>query len=230
MIKEISKCCGKPKVSNYTDEGTGCYLCQGCLGEFIPQDTAEKEEMCKYGWDHLKKDCDCHSITPSSKENNIKMDGKKTFTATGTFPQESEWESSYWEQFNNRIGACFECCEAEELLNDIKSFIHEVETEAYERGKREMIRSAYKFPKWITEDMIENFLSMWTCFGRVPADYYEQKETLMNHRVCVAKTLIKDQEIEGIYFHKWSNIGWIKLNDGKVEHVANAKEKALLTK
>ncbi len=38
MYNEISKCCGKPKVANYSDEGTGCYLCQGCLGEFIPQE------------------------------------------------------------------------------------------------------------------------------------------------------------------------------------------------
>lgn len=36
-IEQVSQCCGKEKVANYSDEGTGCYLCQGCLGEFIPQ-------------------------------------------------------------------------------------------------------------------------------------------------------------------------------------------------
>lgn len=35
--RELSQCCGKEKVANYADEGTGCYLCQGCLGEFIPR-------------------------------------------------------------------------------------------------------------------------------------------------------------------------------------------------
>lgn len=32
----LSQCCGKPKVENYSDEGTACYLCQSCLKEFIP--------------------------------------------------------------------------------------------------------------------------------------------------------------------------------------------------
>lgn len=40
MSKQKSKCCGKEKVANYSDEGTGCYLCQDCLGEFIPQEEA----------------------------------------------------------------------------------------------------------------------------------------------------------------------------------------------
>lgn len=33
------------------------------------------------------------------------------------------WEKEYWEKFNNRVGGCFECCEAEKLLDDIKDFI-----------------------------------------------------------------------------------------------------------
>lgn len=44
-MKELSKCCNKPKVANYTDEGTGCYLCQGCLGEFIPTTPKEEERL-----------------------------------------------------------------------------------------------------------------------------------------------------------------------------------------
>lgn len=44
-MKELSQCCNKPKVANYSDEGTGAYLCQGCLGEFIP--TTPIEEAIK---------------------------------------------------------------------------------------------------------------------------------------------------------------------------------------
>lgn len=42
---ELSKCCSKPKVANYSDEGTGCYLCQGCLGEFIPIDNLSQKDF-----------------------------------------------------------------------------------------------------------------------------------------------------------------------------------------
>lgn len=53
-MKTLSKCCNKPKVVNYTDEGTGAYLCQGCLGEFIP--TTPKEEEILQSW--LKRQSD----------------------------------------------------------------------------------------------------------------------------------------------------------------------------
>lgn len=53
------------------------------------------------------------------------------------------WEEEYWKKFNNRIGVCFECFEAEELLNDIKSFISKVEKEAIER-ERIHVHQIYK--------------------------------------------------------------------------------------
>lgn len=80
----------------------------------------------------------------------------------GNFPQSNtmEWEKKYWEKFNNRIGACFECCEAEKLLDDIRDFISQVEQEkriqiehcsepecpacnlvAYNKGKSDVLQS-----------------------------------------------------------------------------------------
>jgi len=81
----------------------------------------------------------------------------------------------------------------------------------------------YKFPKWVTRDMKINFFDMWKCFKRVPADYYENPSTQLNNKKCTAPIIIGAEKADGIYYHKWNNIGWIY--DGeKVHTVYNAKK------
>lgn len=81
----------------------------------------------------------------------------------------------------------------------------------------------YNFPDWITEEMKENFASMWKCFNRTPTDYFDDSLTGLNGKKCIASKLMGYEYTVGIYFHKWNNIGWILQEDGKIEHVCNAK-------
>lgn len=52
-----------------------------------------------------------------------------------------EAKQSWWEEeFDEKIakknwGACFECCDYEEMITDIKSFISKVESKAYNQGR-----------------------------------------------------------------------------------------------
>lgn len=81
----------------------------------------------------------------------------------------------------------------------------------------------YRFPKWVTDEMKENFASMWTDFKRTPADYFENKLTELNGEECIAVEVCGSKYLIGIYFHKWNNIGWLLLPDGEIKTVANAK-------
>lgn len=71
--QELSKCCNKPKVANYSDEGTGCYLCQGCLGEFIP-----KKEECNFcrtsKCGNRNENCYCPCHSPVLEEEKSRCD------------------------------------------------------------------------------------------------------------------------------------------------------------
>ncbi len=113
---EKSKCCGKPKVSNYTDEGTGCYLCQGCLGEFIPQDTSEKK--CR-GYEDIDGVCrDC---------------GKSSLGHTSAPSHEIEWKKCCEDFFKLRGES------AGELERKQIKFFHNIHASALAKG-REMER------------------------------------------------------------------------------------------
>lgn len=88
MNKELSKCCNKPKVSNYEDEGTGCYLCQGCLGEFIPRE--EKECCSSMAYMKLCKEDSCDGV---EYEHNLHC-GKCNKARPLPSPQDS-WEEEF---------------------------------------------------------------------------------------------------------------------------------------
>lgn len=90
-----------------------------------------------------------------------------------------------------------------------------VRMEERERFEEEI----YRFPKWINDDMKENFYGMWRCFRRTPADYFENKRHLLNGKQVKASHsgLGKFGLVQGEYYHKWNNMGWVF--DGKEVHL-----------
>ena len=87
--------------------------------------------------------------------------------------------------------------------------------------KEEAEERCYHFPHWVTDEMKENFYSMWRCSNRTPVNYYENDLTALNGREVVA-SYDNGSTLVGEYYHKWNNIGWLRLS-GKTFVVFNAK-------
>lgn len=148
--KEISICCGKEKVANYTDEGTGCYLCQGCLGEFIPQPDKEakvcepndliytsnppqnKCKNCGKFWFCKDKRPVCHSPSQNIEKEDISKNLNKTDISEPKYQlkqhvppdSEEEWGKEFLDKWDENIedgGFCDEA-EAQRYANSGQKF------------------------------------------------------------------------------------------------------------
>lgn len=79
------------------------------------------------------------------------------------------------------------------------------------------MKDNYNFPKWVTDDMKENFFEMWNCFGRTKKDYdaaFKNNKSPENGSTQTMREVsIKENFVTGEYFYKWNNLGWIY--DGK---------------
>lgn len=80
----------------------------------------------------------------------------------------STMESRFDERFNNRLGSCFECCEAETMMEDIKQFIQSEIDRAVGEREREIAETIGK-----NEEEIGEKLYGWDCY---PGSHKQAKE------------------------------------------------------
>jgi len=108
--------------------------------------------------------------------------------------------------------------ESGKMLRQLEEYI----TSLVQQSKEEERGRHYNFPKWFTEERKSEFFDMWACFNRNASDYFlDCPYVKLNHKECQGTELLGSKKLEGIYFHKSSNIGWIF--DGKeIHHVYNA--------
>jgi len=144
MKEEKSKCCGKEKVANYSDEGTGCYLCQGCLGEFIPTDEVkESVNFMQVGNGHcfichketapndIHKQCFNKPITYCSNTCDKKWSKHNPLNKSVT--EDTEWEKEFYKRFN----ADYAESGRDETMEDAIDFIKNLLSKARQEGQQE---------------------------------------------------------------------------------------------